>query len=158
MDDLEKLNRHIAAYWLGRLDTEQEAYLSYTSTCVGQLAHGASELAERLRGLNQKQQDSLHVAKLNRSYLRFARLAAKDAAAGKIDMLIRLNITLEQAELLRDLTDEELDRLAFGWGSPIIRFASHAFERGAALQAQVGKHHATAFVAACTSVRNEKRP
>jgi hypothetical protein len=133
MNDLEKLNLHIAAHWLGRLDAGQEAYLGYASTCVGQLAYSATELAERLNGLKQKQQDSLHVATLNRCYLRFARLAAKDAAAGRIDMLIRLDITLDQAELLRNLTDEELDRLAYGWGSPIIRFASHAFERGVVL-------------------------
>lgn len=154
MDDLEKLNRDITVHWLGRLDANQEAYLSYASTCVGQLTHNASELAERLHGLKQNQQDSLQVAKLNRCYLRFARLAAKDAAAGKIDMLIRLDITLDQAELLNNLTDEELDRLAFGWGSPIIGFASHAFERGVALHAQTGRHHATALVAARCSGRS----
>lgn len=157
MDDLEKLNRRIAAHWLGNLDADQEAYLGYASMCVGQLTHSASELVELLRGLKQKQFDALHVAKLNRRYLRFARLAAKDAAAGKLDMLVRLGITLEQAELLRNLTDDDLDRLAFGWERPIIRFASQAFGRGTALHVQAGKHHATAFVAAHSSARTGEK-
>ena len=50
--------------------------------------------------------------------------------------------------LLNELSDEDLDRLAFGWRAPIIRFASQAFDRGTALHAQAGRHHATAFVAA----------
>ena len=62
--------------------------------------------------------------------------------------MAQLGITLEQAELLRNLSDEEIDRLAFGWGGPIVQFAAQAFRRGVALHAQAGKHHATAFVAA----------
>ena len=157
MDDLEKLNRRIAAHWLGNLDADQEAYLGYASMCVGQLTHTASELAELLNDLRQKHFHALHVAKLNRRYLRFARMAAKDAAAGKLDMLVRLGITLEQAELLRNLTDDDLDRLAFGWDRPIIRFASHAFVRGTTLHAQAGRHHATAFVATRLSSKNGER-
>ena len=154
MDDLEKLNRRIAMHWLGNLDARQQTYLGYTSTCLGQLLHSAAELAERLRHLKQKHHDSASTAKLNRSYLRFARLAATDAAAGELDMLIRLGITVEQAELLRHLTDEDVDRLAFGWDGPIIRFSRQAFDRGAALHVQAGKHHATAFIAARSALRS----
>ncbi len=148
MDDFEKLNRRIASHWLGSLDANQEAYLGYASTCVGLLPYSAGELAERLQGLRQKQRDSLRIAKLNRGYLRFARLAAKDAAAGKLDMLIRLGITLEQADLLRGLTDDDIDRLAFGWDGPIIRFANQAVGRGTVMHTQAGKHHAAALVTA----------
>ena len=148
MDDFEKLNRRIASHWVGNLDANQEAYLGYASTCVGLLPHSASELTERLQELRQKERDALEVAKLNRRYLRFARLAAKDGVGGNLDMLVRLGITLEQADLLRSLTDDDLDRLAFGWNGPIIRFANQAFDRGTALHTQAGKHHAAAFVAA----------
>jgi len=147
MDDLEKLNRTIALHWLGNLDAHQEAYLAYASTCVGLLIGSASELAERLRSLRQNQHDPLGTAQLNRRYLRFARLAAKDAAAGKFDMLVRLGITVSQAQLLRDLTDQDVDLLAFGWNAPIVRFSRDAFKRGTGLHPQAGKHHATAFVA-----------
>lgn len=148
MDDLENLNRQIATHWLGRLDANQETYLDYTSVCLGQLTHSAPEMTRLLDCLKQENLNSLRVAKLNRRYLKFARLAANEAIAGKFDMLVRLGITLEQAELLRKLSDEEIDRLAFGWGSPIVQFAAQAFRRGVALHAQAGKHHATAFVAA----------
>ena len=147
MDDLEKLNRTIAIHWLGKLDAGQESYLAYASTCVGLLMPSARELAEKLQRLRQNQDDPRYIAKLNRRYLHFARLAARDAAAGKLEMTIRLGITLSQAELLRDLTDEDVDRLAFGWNGPIVQFSRKAFDRGTALHHQAGKHHAAAFVA-----------
>lgn len=148
MDDLIKLNRRIAAHWLGRLDADQEEYLSYASVCLGQFTHSNADLAEVLARSKQKHHNSLSVAKLNRQYLRFARLAAKDVAAGKLEMIIRLGVTLDQAEGLANLTNEAVNRLAFGWDNgPIIRFASQAFTRGAALHVRAAKHHATAFVA-----------
>ena len=157
MDDLEKLNRTIAAHWLGNLDAEQEAYLGFTSMCVGQLPFTASEFAERLEDLRRRNVDSRNVAKLNRRYLRFARLAARDAVAGKLEAIVRLGITLELAELLCNLSDDDLDRLAYGWEGPIVKFASQAFGRGAGLHVQAGIHHATAFVAARISKRGSER-
>jgi hypothetical protein len=148
MDDLEKLNRSIAVYWLGNLGTAADDYVAYVSTCIGLLTHSAMELAERLKSLRQRNDDSLQVARLNHRYLRFARLAAKEVAAGRLDMLVRLGITLEQAKLLRELSDEDIDRLAFGWDGPIIRFVTEAFDRGAMLHIHAGRHHATGIVAA----------
>jgi len=144
MDDLRQLNRSIAKHWLGRLDAVQEIYLEYVSVCLGQLAHSAADLARVLASSND---NPLPVARLNRRYLRFARLAAKEVAAGRPEMLIILGIDLEQAELLRNLTDEEVDRLAFGWNDPIVQFAGQVFKRGAALHERAAMHHATALVA-----------
>ncbi len=158
MDDLIQLNRRIAQHWLGSLDPNQEAYLSYVSVCLGQLTHSAAELNEVLACFKQEQDDLLRVAKLNRRYLNFARLAAKDAIAGKPEMLLKLGITLEQAEVLAKLTDGELARLAFSWKGPIVRFASQAFSRGAALRVRAAKHHATAFVATRTQTKTTDRP
>jgi hypothetical protein len=148
MDDLIKLNRRIAVHWLGSLDADQEEYLSYASVCLGQFTHSNVDLAEVLARSKLMHHNSLPIAKLNRQYLRFARLAAKDAAAGKPEMLVKLGITLDQAERLATLTNEEVTRLAFGWDDgPIVRFPKQAFTRGAALHARAAKHHATAFVA-----------
>ncbi len=144
MKDLVKLNRGISEHWLCRLDAGQETYLGYVSVCLGQLTHSAAELAQVLASSNE---NPLPVAKLNRRYLRFARLAAKDVATGRPEMLIKLGIDLDHAELLRDLTDEEVDRLAFSWNGPIMQFASQAFKRGAALHERAAMHHATALVA-----------
>jgi len=151
MDDLEKLNRQLASHWLGHLDAEQEAYLDYTSICLGHLTHSATEMSRLLDGLKRESLNSLLVARLNRRYLRFARLAATEAATGKPDMLVRLGITLEHATLLRNLTDEEIDRMAYGWGGPIVQFSVQAFRRGVALHTHAGKHHAAGFVAARTT-------
>ena len=147
MDDLIRLNRSIAVHWLGVLDSDHEAYLSYAPVCLGQLLHSPAELAEVAGCTKLRQHNCLSVAQLNRQYLRFARLAAKDVAAGKLEMLIKLGITVDQAEVLGNLNDEALTRLAFGWDGPIMQFARQAFERGVALHVRAAKHHATAFVA-----------
>ncbi len=147
MDDLVQLNRSIAKHWLGSLSADQEEYLRYVSVCLAQLIPDAAELTGVLACARQEHLNSLSVAKLNRQYLRFARLAAKDVAAGKIEMLIRLGVTLEQAEILGALTNRALNRLAFGWDGAIVRFAGSAFQRGVALHGRAGRHHATAFVA-----------
>ncbi len=147
MDDLVQLNRRIAKHWLGSIDAVQEDYLRYVSVCFGQFTHSAAEISGVLAYARQGQFNSLSEAKLNRQYLRFARLAAKDVAAGKFEMLIRLGITLEQAEVLGNLTNLALTRLAFGWNGPIIEFVAQAFQRGVALHIRAARHHATAFVA-----------
>jgi hypothetical protein len=148
IDDLRQLNRLIASHWLGHLDAEEGAYVDFASVCVGQLAHGATELTQLLSRLQQQGWNLLSVGELNRRYLAFARLAAKDATADSLDMLVRLGITLRQAAFLRTLSDEDLDRLAFGCAGPMMRFAAQAFRRGVRLHPQAGKHHAAALVAA----------
>ena len=154
MDDLTKLNRTIAEHWLGRLTPDQEDYLRFTSVCLGQFQHSAAEIAEFLARTKQGNYDPLRNAKLNRRYLNFARLASKDIAAGKVEMLIKLGITLEQAEMFAKLTNGEVSRLAFVWDGTIIRFAGQALTRGSALHSRAAKHHATAFVATDASTKN----
>lgn len=155
MDDLTQLNRRIAEHWLGQLNANQNAYLSYVSVCLGELPYDAGELADVLTRSKQDGNDPLVVAKLNLQYLTFARLAAKDVAAGKFDMLIKLGLTVQHAEMLAKLTDEDISRLAFVWDGPIIRFASQAFTRGAALHLRAAKHHASAYVATRSPIKNQ---
>lgn len=154
MDDLIAMNRRIAEHWLGNLDAQQEAYLSYVPVCVGQLTHGAAELTELVSRCKNEQRAVQRIAKLNRRYLNFARLAAKDAIAGRPEMLIKLGITLEQAEVLGRLTDQEVAGLAFAWKGPIVQFPSQTFRRGSVLRGRAAKHHATAFVATRTRAKS----
>ncbi len=70
-------------------------------------------------------------------------------------MLVKLGITLAQAEVLGNLTNKAVNRLAFGWNGPIICFTSDTFIRGTALHVHAAKQHATAFVA--TLLKTEKR-
>src|SRR4051794_30832813 len=108
MDDLAQLNRRIAEHWLGRLDSDQKSYLSYLSVCLGELSYSAAELHDVLARSKLEDHDPLNIAKLNLRYLNFARLAAKDIEAGRLEMLVKLGITLEQAELLGNMTDEDV--------------------------------------------------
>jgi len=155
LDDLRELNRRIAEHWLGRLDARQEAYLAHVGVCLGELVASAARIAQVLASASES---PLPVARLNRRYLRFARLAAKEVAAGKPELLIKLGIDMEQAELLRHLSDEQLDRLACVWGGPIVEFPSEVFTRGAALQERAAMHHAMAFVATRLLERRRTKP
>jgi hypothetical protein len=154
MNDLLQLNRSIAEHWLGKLDARQEDYLSYTPVCLGQLSYSATHLAEALQAARHDHENSLRVLALNRQYLNFARLAAADVAAGNPEMLIRLDISLELVEWLGTLSDEDIGILALNLRSPIVRFASKAFCKGAAMQSAAAIHHATALIATRASVRN----
>ncbi|MPZ45611.1 MAG: hypothetical protein GEV05_19915 [Betaproteobacteria bacterium] len=158
IDDLKQLNRLIASHWLGRLNAEQEAYLDHTRVCIGRLAHSTAELTLLLNHLKQESASALHVGELNRRYLTFVRLAAKEANAGRPDLLIQLGITLKQASWVRNLSDEDLDRLAFGISAPMIRFARRVFQRGVALHTKVGEQHAAALVSARPPVRGVELP
>jgi hypothetical protein len=118
-------------------------------------AHSAAELTQLLERLKDATWNLYSVGELNRSYLTFARLAARDTGAGGIDMLVRLGITLKQAAILRNLSDDDLHRLAFGSAGPMVRFAAQAFQRGVRLRAQVGRHHASAMITAQQAAREK---
>jgi len=158
IEDLKELNRRIATHWLGHVSQEQDAYLGFASVCVARMVHNATELRQILTRLKQEDWTLLTVGELNHRYLTFARLVARDSTIESIDLLVRLGITLRQAAFLRTLSDDDLERLAFGGTGPLIRFSSQAFRRGVTLHAQAGKHHATAFVAARLTDDARRRP
>jgi tRNA U34 5-methylaminomethyl-2-thiouridine-forming methyltransferase MnmC len=153
MDDLTELNRCIAKHWLGHLDAGQEAYLGHTSVCLGQLLYDAADLAESLGRARQSGATALQVPALNRRYLEFARLATREVTASNPQMLVTLGITLEQAQWFGQLSDEDIALLALQFKEPIVRFASQAFCRGAALQAAAARHHAAALLSTRASIR-----
>jgi len=147
MDDLLQLNRSIAEHWLGKLDGRQEEYLGYTPVCLGDLACSAAELAQTLEASKKTRADRLRILELNRRYLQFARLAAKDVAAGKLEMLIKLGINMAQAAVLGQLSDEDIALLALAWQGPIVQFASRSFRQGTAMHEGAAKQHARALLA-----------
>jgi hypothetical protein len=147
MDDLLKLNRCIAEHWLGKLNTSQENYLSFTEVCLARLPHSANELANALSDSKRARDDKLRVLALNRRYLSFVRLASKDVAAGKFEMLIKLGINMSQARLLSNLSNEEIALLALVWQGPIMKFMDRSFIKGTAMEPGAAKQHATAFMA-----------
>jgi hypothetical protein len=147
MDDLVQVNRNIAQFWLGRLDARQEEYLSHAPVCLGELICSAAELAQVLAASKQARTDRLRILELNRRYLQFARLAAKDVAGGRLEMLIRLGLNLEQSTVLSQLTNDDVALLALLWQGPIVRFDSRSFRQGTALHAGAAQQHARAVLA-----------
>ena len=146
MHDLIQLNRRIARYSLGELDANHEAYLCYASACVARLTRDASAFTAFLSGPVPRHENPPAIAELNRAYLNFARFAAKDVADGKLEMLLRLAITLREADILARLTNDEVQRISLGWPGLVIRFQSAALTHGLALHAAAARHHATAFI------------
>jgi hypothetical protein len=118
IDDLQELNRLIARHWLGILSKEEEAYIEFAPVCVGHLSQSAVELTRLLTQLREERWTALSIGALNQRYLQFVRLAATDTSLESIDALVRLGITMRQAEFFRRLSDADLDRLAFGAQAP----------------------------------------
>ena len=148
IDDLRDLNRLIASHWLGRLESDEAAYVELASACIAQFAYSAAELTQLLARLREERWNHLTIGELNRRYLTFIRLAANDTSVDGLDMLARLGITLRQATFFRALCNEDLDRLAFGAAGPMMRFVAQTFQRGARLHVLAGQHHASALFAA----------
>ncbi len=148
IDDLRSMNRSIVELWLGKLDRDQESYLEFAPVCIATPAHSPTEVAQLLSRLRSESWNRKAVGELNYRYLQLARLAAHDQTDVGIEMLIRLNVSLKQAELLRHLSDADIALLAMGSAGPMMRFAPLTFRRGVNLHRQAGKHHATALVAA----------
>ena len=146
MDDLLDLNRRIAEHWLGKLDAKQEAYLRYASTCVACLTHDASAFVSFLAGPRHKHGNALPIANLNRHYLEFATVAGQEVTDGKLEMLLRLAISMREAEILARLTSDELNRISDGWLGLVIQLRSAALSRGLALHAPAGRLHAASLV------------
>ena len=155
MDELALINRCIAQHWCGDLNTDQEAYLDHMLVCLGQLAPSAAEMSSVLASSKSARENALCVLELNRRYLSFARLASKDAAAGRPEILIKLGITAEQAAILAGLNDDEIALLALVWRRPIIEFATLSFAQGTAMPGNAARLHATAFIAASLPRRSK---
>ena len=147
MDDLLQLNQSIAEHWLGKLDASQEDSLRYTPVCLGRLPYSAGDIAKTLAASKLAHADKLRVLALNSRYLNYARLAGKDVAAGKLELLISLGIGIDQAHLFGKLTNDEVALLAHVWQGPIMQFPTDSFIRGTAMLPGAAKHHATAYIA-----------
>jgi hypothetical protein len=151
--DLQQLNRLIATHSLGTLSEDQTTYLGHTTICVGQLVHSATSLQNILAELRRKTLGGVPVAELNRRYLQFARLASKEAASNHPEALLALGITWEHADFFQGLSDQDIDCLAFGIGTLLVRLLRRELQRGAVLHEKAGSQHANAFVAARPALR-----
>lgn len=156
-NDLHAMNVRLVEHWIGTLNAEQAEYVEHANVCFAQLASSTAALQRRLKHFQRLNRSAPRVVELNRSYLRFARLAAKDALSGRPDMLVRLAMTFEQARFLCDLTDEDIELIALGWKRPIMRFPHLAFRRGARLQRLAGRLHAASFAAARPDAPKKER-
>jgi hypothetical protein len=88
---------------------------------------------------------------LNRDYLNYARLASMDARSGRFDRLVELGLTIELAEILLALTNEQITRIALYWPGLVVKIDTRVFECGNSLHTLAGRYHATAFLSATNS-------
>lgn len=146
IDDLQDLNRLIAIHSLGTLNDSQSTYLGHAAICVGRLVQSAQSLKAILSALRSKPHGGIPVVELNRRYLQFARLAAKEAAAKHSEALLALGIAWDDGEFFAALSDQDIEALAFGLGTPIVRLMKRQLQRAAALHEKAGMQHASAFV------------
>jgi hypothetical protein len=153
--DLRELNRAIAAFWIGKLDRDQEAYIENVPVCIGAPAYSAHDLEQLLRRLRGESWGARSVGDLNSRYLEFARLAARDNSDEGVDLLLRLGLNLKLAEYLRSIPDAELELLAFGSAGPMMRCPTQSFRLGVKLHKQAAKHHAAALITALESSEQE---
>jgi len=143
MDDLRMLNERILAH-LGVSGPVSEHILQYVTICLGKLKPGATELTGFIPGANK---NTLDVTSLNRTYLDFARLVARDIISGHYDGLLVLGVDMAQARALANLNSQQIINMALRWGGLIFTPASvckHAEE----LHYKSHPHFATAILAA----------
>lgn len=153
ISDLQQLNRTIATHSLGTLTEEQALYLGQARICVGQLVHTVAALRSMLSSLRRTAHGNILRLELNRRYIQFARLASMEAAADRPEALLALGISWEHAGFFRELSDEDIECLAFGLGVPIVRLMKRELQGGSVLHESAGRQHASAFVAARPPLR-----
>jgi hypothetical protein len=144
--DLQDLNRLIVIHSLGSLNDSQSTYLDHAAICVGRLVFTAQSLKVILSELRTKHRGGVPLVELNRRYLQFARLAAKEAAAKRSEPLLALGIAWDDGEFFAAMSDQDIEALAFGLGTPIVRLMKRQLQRAASLHEKAGMQHASAFV------------
>lgn len=120
MDDLLVLNNHIVTYLRGE-NVNLRSVLGVLPVCVAKLKPSATAMESALRTIStQVFENRAEVAGLNREYLAFARLIARDIRHGYFDGLIVLHIDMAQARVLAELTNQQINDLALRWRGPIF--------------------------------------
>lgn len=146
MDDLVELNLRIAQHNMGGLDQAQRDYLQSSSSCLARLTPTAEEMQKFLQSSSQSvsHENPLDVVSLNREYLNFVRLMAKDIIAGHTEKLVMMGLDWGQVELVAGLTNQKISQLAIYWPGLIFTFATTVVAQGARLHPSAAFFHATA--------------
>ena len=152
MRDLVDLNRRIARHALREnvagTNERVEQYLEYLSVCVARLRPSVADIKKILFGVRPAHENTLADTHINRDYLNFCRLAGKDIEAGRYERLIELGLTVDQAEMIAGLSNEQITRLALCYPGAVAEFDAEPFLRGAGLHSCAGRFHASAYLTA----------
>ena len=147
MDDLRDLNRAMGANALGSLTDAQAEFIEYATICLAELIPDAAQLAGFLARPAAPTRNPLPIVHLNRQYLDYARLAAKDFVAGATDKMIVMAFTPEQAALLDRLTNHNITHLALHWPGLVYRFRGELLRTVHALHRASVPYYAAAAIA-----------
>ncbi len=147
MDDLIELNMRMAQHQMGDLNEAHRAYLAYATSCLARMLPSASELKRIIVHPESSpiQENPLAIMSVNREYLNYARLVAKDIISGQTEKLVILGMDWEQVEVVAKLSNQQITRLALRWNGLIYKFAMEVVAQGARLHPAAARIHAAAF-------------
>lgn len=147
-EDLIDLNLNIVRYGVGRnLSTAEREYVQNLPFCLAKLKPTAEVLRSFVSATAETRhpKNSLDVISINRDYLNFARLVAKDILAGSTEEMVMVNLTWDQAVLLSGLTNKKITHIAACWEGLVFSFQSTTIARGAELHPFAALYHAAAL-------------
>lgn len=108
--DLTELNRRIAKR-IGLQEDHLSVFAGFLSICVARLKLSAREIAD-LCDSTPGTANPTDVIYINRDYLNYARTVAQGVRAGNFAGLLVLGISLQQANLIAMLSNEQITRIA----------------------------------------------
>lgn len=147
MQDLLELNRRIAAH-VGEINANVASSLSKVSICIGRLKPSGEQLIRAIAEPRMLSgENSLDVVSINREYLSFCRLVSRDIIHGHYDGLVVLDCDLQQANLLANMTTQQINDISRYWPgtifSPIVALSC----RPEAFHDKAIVHYPTALLA-----------
>ncbi len=145
MEDLIELNLRMAQHQMGELEEAQRTYLTYATSCLARLVPTSAEMKSILVADRMNHENPIAIVSINREYLNYARLVAKEIVSGQTEKLVILGMDWEQVELIAGMSNQQITRLAYHWKGLIYRFASDVVAQGARLHPAAARIHAAAF-------------
>ncbi len=147
MDDLVELNLRMAQHQIGDLDDAHRAYVLFSTGCLAQLQPSAADLKRFIAQADgaHTHENPIAVMSLNREYLNYARLVAKDIVSGQTEKLVTLGMNWEQVEIIAGLSNQTIKRIALHWKGLVYEFSTEIVACGARLHPAAARIHAAAF-------------
>jgi hypothetical protein len=142
MDAIKELNRTMASHLISGNDKAKSEYIAHMRTAVVYLAATAHDLQALLSATHASHENALPVMHANRDFLNAMRLASKDVFAGRPQNLVIFDIDIRSATILAQLTNQQVNQLAYHWPGHIFGSKMDQVDAGKDLHPDVVPLHA----------------